>query len=75
MTQPPQLKSLAVAYLLCIFLGVFGAHYFYLGVERRAIIYLLTFGCLTLGVWIDLFTLPGEVRRINQRILSGARDG
>jgi TM2 domain-containing membrane protein YozV len=64
-------KNLAVAYLLCVFVGVLGLHYFYLGVTRRATLYLLTFGCLTIGVWIDLFTLPGEVRRVNRLILSG----
>ncbi|MBQ1023947.1 TM2 domain-containing protein [Micromonospora sp. C95] len=71
MTHPAQPKSLAVAYLLLFFLGVFGAHYFYLGVTRRAIVYLLTLGCLGFGVLIDLFTLPGEVRRTNQLIMSG----
>jgi TM2 domain-containing membrane protein YozV len=70
-TGPAMPKNLAVAYLLCVFVGVLGLHYFYLGVTRRATLYLLTFGCLTIGVWIDLFTLPGEVRRVNRLILSG----
>jgi TM2 domain-containing membrane protein YozV len=70
-TQPAQPKSLAVAYLLLVFLGLFGGHYFYLGVNRRAVVYLLTLGCLGIGPLIDLFTLPGEVRRINQLIMSG----
>jgi hypothetical protein len=65
-TPHPAPKSLALAYVLCVFAGVFGAHYFYLGVTRRAVLYLLTFGCLTFGVLIDLFTLPAEVRRINR---------
>ncbi|MFC0528684.1 TM2 domain-containing protein [Phytohabitans kaempferiae] len=71
MTAPAAPKSLALAYLLCVFTGVFGGHYFYLGVNRRAVLYLLTFGCLTFGVLIDLFTLPSEVRRTNREIMAG----
>jgi hypothetical protein len=58
-------KSLAVTYLLWFFLGWFGIHHFYLGKVGRGIGYLLTFGWLTLGWWVDLFTLPAQVKRIN----------
>jgi TM2 domain-containing membrane protein YozV len=60
--------STGVAYLLLIFLGVLGAHRFYLGRTGTGIIMALislTFvGLLVTGVWafIDLFLIPGMVR-------------
>lgn len=61
-------KSTGTAYLLWFFLGAFGGHQFYLGKTGRAVSYLLTFGWLTVGVWIDLFTLPAQVRQTNQAL-------
>lgn len=60
-----QPKSTGVAYLLWFFLGVFGGHHFYLGKTGRAIGYLLTAGWLGVGLVIDLFTLPAQVKQVN----------
>ena len=58
-------KSTTTAYLLWLFFGGLGIHQFYLGKTGRGISMLLTFGWLTLGLWVDLFTLPRQVRRVN----------
>ncbi|OPZ83719.1 MAG: TM2 domain protein [bacterium ADurb.Bin425] len=50
-------KDPAVACLLCLFLGVFGAHRFYLGKTGSAVAQLLTFGGLGIWMTIDLFML------------------
>ncbi|MEU2611943.1 TM2 domain-containing protein [Micromonospora sp. NPDC007271] len=60
-----QPKSVGTAYVLWFFLGALGIHQFYLGKTARAVSMLLTFGWLTIGLWIDLFTLPGQVRKVN----------
>ncbi|MEU8259300.1 TM2 domain-containing protein [Micromonospora sp. NPDC048999] len=64
MSEQPA-KSVGTAYLLWFFLGALGVHQFYLGKTGRAVSMLLTFGWLTIGLWIDLFTLPRQVRAIN----------
>lgn len=66
-------RSLAVAYLLWLFLGWFGVHHFYLGKAGRGIGYLLTVAWFTIGWWIDLFTLPSQVKRINLEHRIGLR--
>jgi TM2 domain-containing membrane protein YozV len=58
-------KSVGVAYLLWFFFGVIGVHQFYLGRTGRGVSYIFTLGWLTVGLWIDLFTLPRQVRRAN----------
>ncbi|SBT39047.1 TM2 domain-containing protein [Micromonospora narathiwatensis] len=60
-----QPKSVGTAYLLWFFLGALGVHQFYLGKTGRGVSMLLTFGWLTVGLWIDLFTLPSQVRKVN----------
>ena len=58
-------KSRAVAFILALFLGGFGAHRFYLGRKGTAIIQLLltltVFGALISGPWafIDLLIISG----------------
>ncbi len=59
------MKELVVAYLLWFFLGVLGGHKFYLGRTGMGVFYLLTAGGLWIGWFIDLFTLPRQVREAN----------
>jgi TM2 domain-containing membrane protein YozV len=66
------LKTTGAAYLWWLFLGGFGAHKFYLGRPGMGILYLCTFGVLWLGLIWDLFTLPGQVRRANDLLMSGS---
>jgi hypothetical protein len=37
-----------------------------MGKTGVAISYILTFGWLTIGLWIDLFTMRSQVERANQ---------
>jgi len=48
MTEKSDKKRL-VAFLLCFFLGLFGAHRFYVGKPGTAILQIFTFGGL--GIW------------------------
>lgn len=50
----------------CLF-GVFGLHRFYLGRYVTGVIWLLTFGLLGIGQFIDLFLINGMVREENGR--------
>lgn len=50
-------KSLAVAAILCFFLGGFGAHRFYLGKIGTGILYLFTFGLFGIGALVDFFLI------------------
>lgn len=72
-------KSQGVAYLLCFFLGGFGAHRFYLGSTGAGVVQLILWvlGWLTffvawipLYIWIfiDLFLIPGIARDCNMRL-------
>ncbi|WP_191059546.1 TM2 domain-containing protein [Geminicoccus harenae] len=56
--------SVAVAYLLWFFLGIFAAHRFYLGRPGTAILQILSMFVLVGLVWlvVDLFLIPGMVR-------------
>ena len=63
----PEEKSLAVAYLLWFFFGLFGVHQFYLGKIGRGVGYIFTAAWFTIAFWVDLFTLPSQVNAINAR--------
>ena len=46
-----------VAFILCLFLGLFGAHKFYEGKAGMGILYLLTGGLFGVGWFIDLIAI------------------
>lgn len=50
-------KSRLVALLLCIFLGGFGVHRFYVGKIGTGIVWLLTAGCFGIGWIIDMILI------------------
>lgn len=60
-------KSLPFAYLLWVFLGVFGAHRFYLGKWFTGFIYAISFGCYGVGWMIDAVLLPFLVKGVNKK--------
>ena len=64
-----QEKSKGVAYLLLFFFGFFGGHKFYLEKYGLGILYFFTGGLLGIGLFIDLFTLSGEVDSYNTRMM------
>ena len=50
-------KNKWVAFVLCLFLGVFGAHKFYEGKILMGVIYIFTGGLLLIGCIIDLIAI------------------
>jgi len=56
----------SVAWLLLAFLGIFGAHRFYLGKWITGIFYFFTLGCLGVGILYDYWTLNGQVDELNR---------
>jgi TM2 domain-containing membrane protein YozV len=68
-------KSKGIAYLLLIFGGVWGAHHCYLGRPGKGLLYLFTWGLLSIGVIYDLFTLGQQVDEANTSIFGSAFPG
>ena len=58
-------KDVVVAYLLWFFLGLMGAHRFYLGHAGMGILYLFTFGVFGIGWIIDAIIIPQLVYQAN----------
>jgi len=56
----------SVSWILLTFLGVFGAHRFYLGRWVTGLLYLLTGGLLLVGVIYDFLTLNSKVDERNR---------
>jgi TM2 domain-containing membrane protein YozV len=54
-----------LAWLLLVFLGMFGVHRLYLGKIWSGILYLLTFGVFGLGYIYDMWTLNDQITLIN----------
>jgi TM2 domain-containing membrane protein YozV len=54
-----------LSWLLLVFLGVFGAHRFYLGKYITAVLYLLTGGLLGIGYVYDILTLNEQIDERN----------
>ena len=50
-------KKKSTAFLLCLFLGFFGAHYFYVGRIGRGFVCLITINWFVFGWFIDLFKI------------------
>ena len=46
-----------ISFLLCLFLGYFGAHKFYEGKSGMGILYIFTFGLLGIGWLIDMIVI------------------
>ncbi|OEU51754.1 MAG: hypothetical protein BA871_13520 [Desulfuromonadales bacterium C00003096] len=55
-----------IAWILLVFLGLFGIHRFYLGKWITGIIYLLTGGFFLLGILYDFWTLNEQVSEVNR---------
>lgn len=55
--HPAREKNKWVAVLLCLFLGVIGAHKFYEGKIALGVIYIFTMGLFGIGVLVDLISL------------------
>ena len=63
-----RLKNLFVAYMLCLFLGILGAHKFYLNRPLLGVVYFFSGGLFLIGWIYDLFTLPRQINDYNERI-------
>lgn len=53
-------KTKTAALLWCIFLGYFGAHYFYVGKIGKGILYIFTVGLFGIGWIIDIFRIASN---------------
>ena len=53
----PTQKSKTVALLLCIFLGYFGGHQFYVGKKGMGVLYFFTLGLFCIGWFIDIYRI------------------
>jgi serine/threonine protein kinase/TM2 domain-containing membrane protein YozV len=61
-------RELWVVYMLWFFFGLIGVHKFYLNKFGMGILYIFTGGIFLIGWFIDLFTIPRQVRIYNEQI-------
>ncbi|MCI5223575.1 MAG: NINE protein, partial [Candidatus Electrothrix sp. AR4] len=61
----PGPRDYNIAWLLLVFLGLFGIHRMYMGKWLSGILYLLTGGIFLLGVLYDLWTLNEQLSQTN----------
>lgn len=73
--QSVELKKTSVAYLLAIFLGLLGAHHFYLGRPKFGRLYLCTGGLFGVGYVVDLIRVPWLVENANLEVRHPERRG
>ena len=59
-------KDYNLTWILLTFLGLFGAHRFYLEKWLSAILYLLTGGLFLMGIIYDYWTLNEQIRDVNR---------
>ncbi len=57
----------SLAWILLVFLGIFGIHRFYQGKILTGLLYLFTGGLLGVGLVYDLLTLNEQVDELNRR--------
>lgn len=60
-------KSYDVAWILLTFLGIFGAHRFYMGKWVTGLLYFFTGALVGVGYLYDLWTLNSQLNQINSR--------
>ncbi|MDX1950676.1 MAG: TM2 domain-containing protein [Verrucomicrobiota bacterium] len=58
-------RDYSVTWLLLTFLGLLGAHRFYLGKIGTGILWLLTLGLFGIGILYDFWTLNEQIARVN----------
>lgn len=68
-------KSMCVTYLFWFFLGLFGAHRFYLRRWCTAVLWLLTAGICGVGWLIDLCVIPCLVNSYNNKVRQATSGG
>lgn len=72
--EPKSEKSFLAAAFLCFFLGIFGAHRFYVGRVGSGILMLITFGGLGIWMLIDfILILSGRFRDDYGFLISNSR--
>jgi len=59
--------SYTLAWLLLVFLGVFGLHRFYMRKWLTGLLYLVSAGLFGVGLLYDLWTLNGQVDELNRQ--------
>ncbi|MHB9138522.1 MAG: TM2 domain-containing protein [Victivallaceae bacterium] len=63
-----QKREVWVTYLLWFLFGTIGVHKFYLNKFGMGILYIFTGGLFLIGLLVDLFTIPRQVRKYNDSI-------
>ena len=61
-------KDYDAAWILLVFLGVFGIHRLYMGKWISGVVYLLTGGLFLVGIIYDFWTLNAQVSEINHTL-------
>lgn len=56
----------STAWILLVFLGIFGLHRFYQGKILTGLLYLVSGGLLGVGLLYDLLTLNGQIDELNR---------